>query len=148
MLPRDDDLFNLHSKTYVGILRGPERAQILAPPVSRNALPMVRPDPRPTMLYGRNRNVRKHRSGIPAGQSRVARYHVPATALRRGETYEIDVRLVFQPLPISLIYQIQSVGFDYGMSPKLVADRLAGGAVEIWRRKDTVVYGSSSETGA
>lgn len=148
LLPHDDDLFNLHSKTYVGIVRGPERAQILAPPVSRNALPMVRPDPRPTMLYGRNRNVRKHRTGIPAGQSRTATYRVPAGALRAGETYDIEARLIFQPLPISLIYQIQSVGFDYGMSPKLVADRLSRNATEIWRRSTTVDYGDTVKVSA
>ena len=93
LLPHDDDLFNLHSKTYVGIVRGPERAQILAPPVSRNAMPMVRPDPRPTMLYGRGRNTRKHRTGIPVGQSRTATYRIPAGKLRPGETYDIQARL-------------------------------------------------------
>ena len=143
LLPHDDDLFNLHSKTYVGIVRGPERAQILAPPLSRNALPMVRPDPRPTMLYGRNRNTRKHRSGIPMGQSRTATYRVAPDKLRAGETYTIDARLLFQPLPISLIYSIQSVGFDYNMSPKEVADRLANGTTEIWQRQTTVRYGAA-----
>ncbi len=143
LLPHDDSLFNLHSKTYVGIVRGPERAQILAPPVSRNALPMVRPDPRPTMLYGRNRNTRKHRGGIPPGQSRTAAYRVPADKLRPGQTYTIEARLMFQPLPISLIYEIQSVGFDYDMSPKEVADRLVKDTTEIWRRKATVRYGAN-----
>ncbi len=140
LLPHDDDLFNLHSKTYVGLVRGPERAQILAPPVSRNAMPMVRPDPRPTMLYGRGRNVRKHRSGIPVGQSRTAEYRVGPGALEDGERYRIEARLYFQPLPISLIYSIQSVGFDYGLSPKQVADRLSGKSTEIWRREATVAY--------
>ena len=148
LLPHDDDLFNLHSKTCVGIVRGPERAQILAPPVSRNAMPMVRPDPRPTMLYGRGRNTRKHRTGIPVGQSRTATYRIPAGKLRPGETCDIQARLMFQSLPISLIYQIQSVGFDYGMSPKLVADRLSQGTTEIWRRNTTVGYGGPVEVSA
>ena len=140
LLPRDHDLFNLHSKTYVGILRGPERAQVLVPPVSRNAMPMVRPDPRPTMLYGRNRNARKHRAGIPAGQSRVARYNIPAHRLRAGETYKIEAKLIFQPVPISLIHSIQGVGFDYGMSPREVADRLVKDVTEVWRRTATARY--------
>lgn len=140
LLPHDDDLFNLHSKTYVGIVRGPERAQLLAPPVSRTAMPMVRPDPRPTMLYGRNRNVRKHRTGIPVGQSRHAVYAVSGKQLQPGETYSIDARLLFQPLPVSLIYAIQSVGFDYDMSPRMVADRLSQGSIEIWRRTADVTW--------
>ena len=145
LLPHDDDLFNLHSKTYVGIIRGPERAQILAPPLSRSAMPMVRPDPRPTMLYGRNRNTRKHRTGIPVGQWRTATYTLPADELRAGETYAVEAKLVFQPVPISLIHSIQSVGFDYGMSPKLVAERLSKGAIEIWRRTASVRYAVTAE---
>ena len=140
VLPHDDDLFNLQSKTYVAIVRGPERAQNLAPPMSLTVLPMVRPDPRPTLFYGRTRGSRKHRTGIPAGQSRTASYEVPAESLRSGETYTIDARLIFQPVPINLIHESQPAGFDYGLSPKEVADRIVKDATEIWRRTATVRY--------
>ena len=140
VLPHDDDLFNLQSKTYVAIVRGPERAQNLAPPMSLTVLPMVRPDPRPTLFYGRTRGSRKHRTGIPAGQSRIASYEVPAESLRSGETYTIDARLIFQPVPINLIHESQPAGFDYGLSPKEVADRIVKDATEIWRRTATVRY--------
>ena len=140
LLPHDDGLFNLQSKTYVGIVRGPERSQVLSPPMSLTAMPMVRPDGRPTMLYGRTRGSRKHRTGIPAGQSRSADYRVPADRLRHGETYRIDARLIFQPVPVNLIRTSQHVGFDYGMSPREVADRIVKGAAEVWRRTATVRY--------
>ena len=139
-LPHDDDLFNLQSKTYVAVVRGPERSQNLAPPMSLTVLPMVRPDSRPTLFYGRTRGSRKHRTGIPSGQSRTASYEVPAESLRPGETYSIDARLIFQPVPINLIHESQPAGFDYGLSAKEVADRIVKDATEIWRRTATVHY--------
>ncbi len=138
VLPHDDDLFNLQSKTYVAVLRGPRRSQDLAPPMSVTAMPMVRPDPRPTLLYGRTRGSRKHRTGIPAGQARTATYHVPADRIEPAETYTIEAKLIFQPVPISLIHASRSVGFDYGMSAREVAERIVGGAAEVWRRTATV----------
>ena len=138
LLPHDDDLFNLQSKTYVAVIRGPRRAQNLAPPLSLTALPMVRPDARPTLLYGRTRGSRKHRTGIPAGQARTATYHVPADRLKPGEIHDIEAKLIFQPVPVNLIHATQSVGFDYGMSPREVADRIVTGAAELWRRTATV----------
>ena len=143
LLPHDDDLFNLHSKIFVGIVRGPERAQNIPPPVSRSVMPIVRPDPRPTMLYGRNRNARKHRTGIPAGQSRTASYSVSRDELKLGEVYAIEAKLIFQPVPISLVSAIEGVGFDYGMSSRLVADRLSKGAIEVWQRTASVRYSFS-----
>ena len=138
VLPYDDDLFNLQSKTYVAVIRGPRRAQNLAPPLSLTALPMVRPDARPTLLYGRTRGSRKHRTAIPAGQIRTATYHVPADRLRPGEAYDIEAKLIFQPVPVNLVQASQSVGFDYGMSPREVANRIVRDAAEIWRRTATV----------
>ena len=134
LLPYDESLFNLQSKTYVAVIRGPRRAQNLPPPLSVTALPMVRPDPRPTMVYGRNRAGRKHRTGIPAGQARTAAYHVPADALTPGDGHRIEVRLIFQPVPVNLIQASASVGFDFGLSARQVADRIVAEAAEIWRR--------------
>lgn len=91
-----------------------------------------------TLLYGRTRGSRKHRSGIPAGQARTATYHVPADRLKPGEIHDIEAKLIFQPVPVNLIHATQSVGFDYGMSPREVADRIVAGAAELWRRTATV----------
>ncbi len=137
-LERDDFLFNLHSKVYSGVVRGPERAQILPPPLSRTALPMVRPASRAINIYGRPGGVRKHRTGIPSGQHRTASYQVDGSKLAPGGRYEVDVKLIFQPLPVSLIYQIQVAGFDYGLSPKEVADRLVEGVTVVRHVRSTV----------
>ncbi len=139
-LPYDHDLFNLQSKTYVGIVRGPERSQALAPPMSITAMPMVRPDARPTLLYGRTGGSRKHRAGLLPGQSRTATYHVPVDSLRSGETYTIEASLIFQPVPINLIHTTEYVGFDFGLSAKEVADRIVTNAAEIWRREASAGY--------
>ena len=139
-LPYDHDLFNLQSKTYVGIVRGPERSQALSPPMSITAMPMVRPDGRPTLLYGRTRGSRKHRASLLVGQFRTARYEVPAASLRSGETYRIEASLIFQPVPVNLIHSSEHVGFDFGMSAREVADRIVAGSAEIWRREATVGF--------
>jgi NAD-dependent dihydropyrimidine dehydrogenase PreA subunit len=143
LVERDDDLFNLHSKVYAGIVRGPERPQILPPPLSRIALPMVRPPARAVNIYGRPGAVRKHRTGIPPLQHRTAKYRVGGDALGDGRQFDIDIKLIFQPLPVSLIYQIQGAGFDYGMSPKEVADNLVAGVSVVRHLRATIKRGGT-----
>ena len=137
-LPYDHDLFNLQSPTYVGIVRGPERSQKLAPPLSLTAMPMVRPAGTPTLLYGRTPASRKHRSALRPNQSRVARYRVPAAALVADETYTIDARLVFQPVPVNLVHASEHVGFDFSLTAREVADRIVAGAAVVWQRRAVV----------
>jgi hypothetical protein len=56
--------------------------------------------------------------------------------------YEIDVKLVYQMIPVNLINAIKGVGFDYSMSPKQIADRVVAGAAVVWEKSDTVWVGS------
>lgn len=138
-LPRDDALFNLQSKFMARLLRGGEREQVLPSPVSLSVLPYIRPEARPSILYGQAKGVRKHRKGIEPLGSRTAAYEVPAEALTgsRGP-WTIEARFVSQALPVNLVTTTKGVGFDYGMSPREVADRLVEGAVAIRERTATV----------
>lgn len=138
-LPRDHDLFNLQSKFMARLLRGGEREQILPSPVSLSVLPFIRPEDRPSILYGQAKGVRKHRKGIEPLGRRTASYDVPARALEgsRGP-WRIQVRFISQALPVNLVAQTQVVGFDYDMSPREIADRLVEEAVAIRERVTTV----------
>lgn len=137
-LPLDKDLFNLQSKFIVRLLRGGEREQVLAVNTSSDVLPFVRPEARPTVLFGRPNGARKHKQTIEPGGSRTASYTVPGNKLRRGETYDIEVKMISQMVPVNLIAAIQVAGFDYQMSPAEIARNVVKGASVLWTRHATV----------
>ena len=41
-------------------------------------------------------------------------------------------------IPVNLIIAIQETGFDYGMTPKQVAENMVAGAMTIYERRVTV----------
>ncbi len=137
-LPLDPDLFTLQSKFIVRMLRGGEREQVLAVNTSTDVLPLVRPEPRPTTLYGRPRGARKHKKTIDPLSHRTASYGVDASKLRRGETYSINIKLVSQMVPVNLIAAIQGAGFDFGMSPAQIAREVVRGSSVLWTRNAKV----------
>jgi hypothetical protein len=137
-LPLDRDLFNLQSKTIVRLVRGGEQEQVLPVNQSVSAIPFVRPEARPSILYGRPKGQRKHRQGIEPGGHRTASYRVKADQLNGPGPYQIRVRLRYQAVPVNLIAAIQSVGFDFGMSPREVADRVIAGGEVLYERTTTV----------
>lgn len=58
---------------------------------------------------------------------RWANYEIDADALTGKGRYTATVELMAQMIPINLIITIQVVGFDYGMSPRAVADAVVAG---------------------
>jgi hypothetical protein len=134
-VPLDRDLFSLQSTFVARQVRGGDREQVLPVNTSVSALPFVRPEGRPTILYGRPRGVRKHRKSIEPGGHRTATYRVAAHQLTGNEPYRVTVRLRFQAVPVNLVAAIQSVGFDYGMSPREVADAVVTNGDVIWERE-------------
>lgn len=137
-LPLDEDLFNLQSKFLVRLLRGGEREQVLPINTSQGVLPFVRPEALPTTIYGRPRNTRKHKQTIDPLGTRTATYAIPADSLTGPGPYAISVRLQAQMVPVNLILAIQDIGFDYGMSPRQVADAVVDGTLTIAERQATV----------
>ena len=141
-LPLDKDLFSLQTKFIVRPVRGAEREQVLAVNTSIGALPFIRPETRATTLYGRPRAARKHKQNIEPNGWRTAEYSLNGEGVSVSGEYEIDVKLVYQMIPVNLINAIKGVGFDYSMSPKQIADRVVAGAAVVWEKSDTVWVGS------
>ena len=146
-LPLDEDLFNLQTKFVVRLARGGEREQVLAINTSLNALPFVRPETRATTIYGRPRGARKHKQNLDPLGMRTAEYGFDRDQLSDGR-YTVDVKLISQMIPINLIPAIQGVGFDYGMSPKQVADAVVDGAVVVAERSMIIDASGRRQTAA
>jgi hypothetical protein len=134
-LPLDEDLFSLQTKFVMRLARGGEREQVLPVNQSLSALPFVRPERRATSLYGRPLSARKHKRTIEPRGSRVAQYRINSDKLMGRGPYDVTVKLISQMVPVNLIAAIQGVGFDYGMSPKEIADAIVDGAVVVWARQ-------------
>lgn len=137
LVPLDPYLFSLQAKTLTRLNRGGEQESVLPVNTSVSSIPLVRPDTRATMIYGRNKGVRKHRQGIPPGSARTATYEVAASQLTGNGPYAIEVELRFQAVPINLVKTISGVGFDYNMSPREVADAVIEGGGVLHRRTET-----------
>ncbi len=135
LLPVDEDLFHLKSKFVTRLVRGGEQVSILPVNTSVSALPMLRPEDRPSTLYGRAKGVRKHRGGIEPGGSREPEYHIDPEALTGREPYTVTARLRYQAVPIHFVRGVQSVGFDFGMTSREVADKLIENCEVIWERR-------------
>lgn len=123
----DRQLFSLQSKFLVRQLRGGEREQVLAVNQSIDPLPYIRPDTRPGILQGRPFSARKQSKSIPPLGSRWADYHVPADRLTGAAPYTVEFRFICQMVPVNLIKTISEFGFDYNLSPREVAKRVAFG---------------------
>jgi nitrate/TMAO reductase-like tetraheme cytochrome c subunit len=131
-LPRDEQLFSLQSKFITRNLRGGEREQVLAVSYSLDPLPYVRPETRSHVLAARTSSARKQARGLPPLSSRWADYHVDPAQLSGPGPYTVHVKMLSQMVPVNLIGEITRVGFDYSMSPREIAYRVANGARILW----------------
>lgn len=135
-LERDPYLFSLQSKFLVRMLRGGEREQVLAVNSSVDPLPFIRPPIHATSLAGRPADSRKHRRSIEPLGSAWAKYKIKANDLKGSEgPYTATIKLIAGMVPVNLIYEIQDVGFDYGMSAREVADAVVRGYQVLWERR-------------
>src|SRR5262245_10795830 len=126
-LPRDKYLFSLQSKFIVSTIRGGEREQILTVPFSPDPLPYVRPLTLPFTAYGRPLLDRKQKQNLEVGGHRWAEYEVKPWQLTGRGPYSVTVRLIAGMVPVNLVNAISDVGFDYGLSPRRIADRIVAG---------------------
>ena len=144
-LPLDPYLFNLQSKFITRNFRGSESERIIPVNPSFDPLPFVRPLTQSSILLGRPVNVRKHRKSIEPNGSRWALYEIPGSRLTGKGPYAANIKLVLGMVPVNLIDDIKEVGFDYGMSPRDVAEGVLGGHVTLWERD--VAFDVSSKDG-
>jgi hypothetical protein len=138
-LPLDTQLFSLQSKFITQNVRGGEREQILAVNFSPDPLPFLRPDSRPTILDGRILGARIHKQGLISNGSRWAKYEVDSKALNGNGPYKVTVELKAAMVPVNLIGAIAGVGFDYGLSPREIADAVVEGHVVLWKKEQSLV---------
>lgn len=132
-LPLDPYLFSLQSKFITRNVRGGEREQVLAVNQSVDPLPFVRPDPSPSILLGRTLGARTHKVNIMPRKSRYPRYVVTADQLAGTRPpYQARVKLITGMVPVNLVHAIMGVGFDYGMTPREVADAVVAGHEVLW----------------
>ncbi len=123
-LPRDEQLFNLQPKFVLRNVRGGEREMVLSLNHSPSPLPFQRPQTTPTVLRGRPAGGRIYRKSIPPNASRWAEYNIRGKELTGKGPYDVQVRLIMPMVPAHLINEIKSVGFDYGMSPRQIAEEI------------------------
>ncbi|MEO6624028.1 MAG: multiheme c-type cytochrome [Burkholderiaceae bacterium] len=137
-LPLDSDLFGLQSKFITLNARGGEREQVLAVNYSVDPLPFIRPSTTSTILTGQPAGARKHRYVIPPLAQRIASYRVKSNLFTGAGTYQVRVRLKAAMVPVNLVTEIQFVGFDYGMSPREIADAVVAGHQVLVEKTSTV----------
>ncbi|MBP85728.1 MAG: hypothetical protein CMJ64_03270 [Planctomycetaceae bacterium] len=133
-LPPDRQLFSLQSRFITRNVRGGEREQIVPIPYSLDPLVYTRPATRPFTVQGSPLGARKHKQGIEVGGHRWARYHIRRSQLTCDGPYCCQVQLVAGMVPVNLIHIISSVGYDYGMSAREVADAVVAGHMVLHSR--------------
>jgi hypothetical protein len=133
-LPLDRQLFSLQSRFLTRNVRGGEREQVLNVAFSIDPLPYFRPATRPYTVLGRPLGARKHKQNLEVGGHRWAEYSIQPSQLTGCGPYTVSVQLVAAMVPINLIQEISSVGFDYGMSARQIADAIVDGHVVVHTR--------------
>lgn len=144
-LPVDDQLYSLQSRFITRMLRGGDREQVLSINYSQDPLPFIRPPTQSTLLLGRPAASRKHRQTIPPNGYHWANYQIDGEVLRKHPApFSANIKLIAGMVPVNLIYEIQDVGFDYGMSPRDIADAIVAGHQILWEKDVTLSPGKVS----
>lgn len=138
LLPPDRQLFSLQTKFLTRNIRGGEREQILAVPFSLDPLPFTRPETRPFTVLGRPLGARKHKQILMPGGSRWAKYEISTSRLCGPGPYTVVVQLIAGMVPVNLIREIASAGFDYDLSASEVAARVVAGHEVLHERRLTL----------
>ena len=137
-LPLDEQLFNLQGKFITTMVRGPEREAVIAVPRSPGALRFLNPEFRSSALLGRHFGARKHRLGIEPYGHRFAKYHIKASQLTGAAPYKATIQLKAAMIPPNLVAEVGFLGFDYGLSPRVIAERVVAGHQIVWEREFTL----------
>lgn len=133
-LPIDRQLFSLQTRFITRNVRGGEREQILNVPYSLDPLPFIRPETTPFTILGRPMGARKHKHNIEPNGERWAKYRIQASQLSGDGPYRAQVQLIAGMVPTNLVHDISSVGFDYDMSAREVADAVVAGHMVLHQR--------------
>ena len=134
---RDPYLFSLQSIFVTQNGRGGEIEHIIPIPFPTFALPRVLPSTTSLVFTGEPATERNHKKGIEPNGHRWAKYKVDGNALTGRGPYTATIMLKAQAVPVNLLTAIQSVGFDFNMTPREIGDELIAGTQVLWERKLT-----------
>ena len=134
---RDAYLFSLQSIFVTQNGRGGEIEHIIPIPFPSFALPRVLPSTTSLVFTGEPATERNHKKGIEPNGHRWAKYKVAGNALTGRGPYTATIMLKAQAVPVNLLTAIQSVGFDFDMTPREIGDELIAGTQVLWERKLT-----------
>ena len=134
-MKQDPYLFSLQSIFVTQNGRGGEIEHVIPIPFPTFALPRVLPSTTSLVFTGEPATERNHKKGIEPNGERWASYKVDSSALTGRGPYKATIRLNSQPIPINLLIAMQDVGFDYAMTPRMLADKLIKGTQTLWEKK-------------
>ena len=138
----DPYLFSLQSYFLTQNGRGGELEHVIPIPYPFISLPRVLPAPLSLIFTGEPATERNHKRGIEPNGHRWAKYRVRADALTGNGPYRASIKMWSQPAPINLVLAMQSVGFDYGLTPAEAGAALVNGADLLWDREIEFNIGS------
>ncbi len=134
----DSQLFSLQSIFVTQNGRGGEIEHVIPIPFPTFALPRVLPSTTSLIFSGEPSTERNHKKGIEPNGHRWASYSVDSSKLTGNAPYKATVKLMAQAVPINLITSIQSVGFDFHMTPREVGNELIAGTQMLWKKEVTL----------
>lgn len=133
----DKHLFSLQSYFVTQNGRGGEIEHVIPIPYPLTALPRVLPSAVSLVFTGEPPTERNHKRGIEPHGERWGNYSVPSSALTGKGPYKAKIKLISQMAPINLLIAMQSVGFDYGLTPRQAGDALIASAQTLWEKELT-----------
>ena len=133
-LKQDPFLFTLQSFFVTQNGRGGEIEHVIPIPYPVTALPRVLPSTASLIFTGEPATERNHKRAIEPNGVRWAEYKISEDALTDKGPYTANIKLISQPAPVNLLIAMQSVGFDYGITPRQAGDALVAGAQILWEK--------------
>ncbi len=133
-IPIDPFLFSLQSYFVTQNGRGGEIEHVIPIPYPFISLPRVLPSPVSLVFTGEPPTERNHKRGIEPLGERWGEYEIDASALTGKGPYKATIKLLEQPAPVNLLIAMQSVGFDYGISPAAAGAALVAGTQLLWEK--------------
>jgi hypothetical protein len=137
-LPEDEELVSLQGHFLVRLQRGSEREQILATNFSPSPLPFLRPERESSILVGRPISARKQKNSIEPLGERWGHYEIHKSQLTGRTPYTVHVEIKAAMVPVNLINDIRTIGFDYNLSPAQITQNLILGHQVVWERDATL----------
>ena len=126
-LPLDPQLFDLRGRVLVTNSRGGEREVVIPVPYPVTTIPFLRPTTRSLILTGESPVERINRRSLAPLDHEWVEYSVDGNLLTGKGPYRAKIDFIAGMAPANLIGAIKGQGFDYAMSAREVADKVAAG---------------------